>query len=62
MGEQLGDQTVFGQQKGEQDMGLLDLLIGVFGADGLGVLDGLQGFLGIFLSVHNAVHILSEKK
>ena len=40
-------------------MGLLDLLITVLGGDGLCVLDGLQGFLGVFLSVHNAVHILS---
>ena len=41
-------------QQGQQQVGLLNLLVAVLGGDGLGVLHRLQGFLGIFLGVHIA--------
>ena len=52
--QQLGDQPALGQQQGQQQVGLLNLLVAVLGGDGLGVLHRLQGFLGIFLRVHIA--------
>ena len=52
--QQLGDQPALVQQQGQQQVGLLNLLIAVLGGDGLGVLHRLQGFLGIFLRVHIA--------
>ena len=52
--QQLGNQPALVQQQGQQQVGLLNLLVAVLGGDGLGVLHRLQGFLGIFLRVHIA--------
>ena len=52
--EQLLQLPVGRVQQGQQQVGLLNLLVAVLGGDGLGVLHRLQGFLGIFLRVHIA--------
>ena len=46
-------------QQSQQQVGLLDLLVAVLGGQTLGGLYRLQGFLGIFLRVHIASHLLS---
>jgi len=51
-GQKLGHQAVFGGEQGQQEVALLNLLVAVFGGEGLGGLDGLQGLLGVVLSVH----------
>ena len=52
--QQLRDQAALIGEQREQKMRLLDLLVAVFGGQSLGVLYGLQGFLGIVLRVHIA--------
>ena len=42
-------------------MGLLNLLVAVFHGQGLGGLDGLQGFLGKLIHVHGISTLLSGR-
>ena len=53
--QKLGDQAVFLLQQGVEQMGLLDLLVAVLLCDGLGGLDGLQGFLCKLIQIHRSV-------
>ena len=57
--QQLGDQAGLVAQQGQQQMGLLNLLVAVLGGQALGGLHRLQRFLGIFLRVHVASHPFS---
>ena len=55
-GEQLGDEALSITHQGQEQVGLLDLGVAVFGGDGLGRLDGGQGFLGQLIHIHNGMH------
>ena len=57
--QQLGNQTVFLLQQGQQQMALLNLLVGMLQGDGLSALDGFQGLFRIFLCIHKAMTFLS---
>ena len=58
VGKQLGDKAALLVQQGQQQVGLLNLLIAVLGGKILGVLDGLQGFLGKLVHVHGKFTLL----
>ena len=62
VGEQLGDEAVLLVRQGEQQMTLFDLLVAVLGGDILGVLDGLQGFSGKLIHVHDEIHSFSGER
>ena len=51
-GQKLGDEAPLLVHQGQQQVGLLDLLAAVLGGDVPGVLDGLQGFLGKLVHIH----------
>ncbi len=51
-GEELGDEALVVPRQGQQQVGLLDLLVAVLHGDILGPLYGGQGFLGKLIHVH----------
>ena len=55
--QQLGGEAVLLAQQGEEQVGLFNLLVGVFQGNVLRALDGFQGFLRILLCVHR-LHFL----
>jgi len=58
--EELGDQPVLLPQQGQQQVQLLDLLVIVLQGNALGVLNGLHGFFGVLIGIHDNAPFLER--